>query len=369
MIKLAIVGLDLGPGSFGGVNNYTKLLLDGIDRKKCEVYYYSLGKSPNWYEGEDKPTLLEFGANLIKKLISFSFFLKKNRIEVVHLNSGLTQVSIFREGILSILAKLAGCKSLFFIHGWKEKELNKISRNRIKKILVTKVLNKQDGTIVLAEHFKEKLIDLGVDGGKIFVSSTMVESERYRPEKKIFSRPFKVLFCANMVREKGPYELLGSVPLILDRFTDTRFIFVGKGEDLDNLKSEAERLGIEEKVIFTGYVPKNKKMEIFKEAHVFAFPTYYGEGFPTVVLEAMAAGLPIVTTPNAGLVNAIEDGKDGFLVKTMPSEPKEIAEKIIQLIENPDLMKKMSENNLQRAKEEFDAQVVSRQIVEIYQNI
>jgi len=71
MIKLAIVGLYIGPGSFGGVDNYINLLLDHIDRKKIEVHYYSLGKSPNWYEGDDKPTLLEFKLNLIIKLIFF----------------------------------------------------------------------------------------------------------------------------------------------------------------------------------------------------------------------------------------------------------------------------------------------------------
>ena len=95
-----------------------KLLLDNIDKDKCDVYYYSLGKSPNWYDGKDKPSQFEFIINQIIKLKLFPFFLKKNGIEIVHLNSGLTQLSIFREGILSLLAKLVGCKSLFFIHGW-----------------------------------------------------------------------------------------------------------------------------------------------------------------------------------------------------------------------------------------------------------
>jgi len=369
MIKLTIVGLHMGPGSFGGVNNYTKLLLDHLDRKKIEVHYYSLGKSPNWYEGEDKPTLLEFGVNLIIKLIFFLFFLNKNRIEIVHLNSGLTWVSLLREGTLSLIAKFVGCKTLFFIHGWKEKEFNEIVEKKLRKKVVIDILNKQGEIVVLAKQFKEKLIDIGIDGRKIFVSSTMVEAKEYYPKKKVFSKPFRVLFCANMVREKGPYELLESVKFVLEKFSDIQFIFVGNGEELENLKSKAKRLGIEDKVMFTGYISMSRKMEIFKESHIFAFPTFYGEGFPTVILEAMAAGLPVVTTPNAGLVNAIVDGRDGFLMKTMPAEPKEIAERIIQLIENPELMKKMSDNNLKRANEEYDAKVISGQIVDIYHNI
>jgi len=369
MIKVANVGLYMGPGSFGGVNNYIRLLLANIDESKCKVYYYSLGKSPNWYDGDDKPSLLEFGVKLIVKLIFFFFFLKNNRINVVHLNSGLTRASLLREGVLSLVAKFVGCKTLFFIHGWKEREFSKLLENKRRKKFVTNILNKQGKIVVLAKQFKEKLMDLGVDGSKIVVSSTMVESKKYYPEKKSFSKPFQVLFCANMVRQKGPYELLESVPLISNRFSDVQYIFIGNGKDLKNLKLIAKKLGIEQKVGFTGYISNSEKINIFKEAHVFAFPTYYGEGFSTVILEAMAAGLPVICTPNAGLADAISDGKDGLLLKTMPSEPKEIAEKIIQLIENPELMKRMSANNLKKAKEVYDAQVVSRQIVEIYQNL
>jgi glycosyltransferase involved in cell wall biosynthesis len=369
MIKLAIVGLFMGAGSVGGVYNYTKLLLDNIDKNKFDLHYYSLGKSPNWYVGEDKPTLLKFGIILFIKMILFVFFLKNYKIEVVHLNSGLSQVSLLREGILAIIAKLVGCKTLFFIHGWKEKDYIEISEHKIRKKLIMEVLNKQDSIVVLASQFKKKLMALEIEEEKIFLSSTMVEFKKYKIEKKMFSKPFKILFCANIVREKGPYELLKSIPFILDKFSDIKFIFIGDGKDLKNLKSISMMLNINERISFTGYISQNSKIKIFKESHIFAYPTYYGEGFPTVILEAMAAGLPIITTSNAGLIDAIVNGREGFLLRTMPSKPKEIAEKIIRLIENPKLMKKMSNENIKRVKSEYDAKIVCNQVMEIYQKI
>lgn len=368
MIKLTIVGLYLGPGSIGGVNNYIKLLLDHIDTKKCEVHYYSLGKSPNWYNGEDKPSLIKFEIKLIIKLIFFFFFLKKYRIEIVHLNSGLTQVSLLREGILSIIAKFAGCKTLFFIHGWKEKEFRKISENRIKKKLVTNVLNKQNGIVLLAKQFKVKLVDLGIDQNKIRVTSTMVESNRYLPLDKKFLKPYKILICANMIKEKGVFELIEAAPNVLKKFPNSKFIFVGNGKDLVKLKQKTKKMNLEKNVVFMRHTIGVEKNEIFKNSHIFAFPSYT-EGFPTVIPEAMAAGAALIYTPVGGLVDTLVDGTNGYVVKSMPPHPKEISEKIIKLIGNCKLMKNMSENNIKKAKEKFDVKVVSKQITEIYQNI
>jgi len=376
MIKLAIVGLYIGSGSFGGVNNYIKLLLDHIDRDEFDVHYYSLGKSPNWYEGEDKPTLLEFEVNLIKKLIFFFFFLKKNRIEVAHFNSVLTQASLLREGTLALIAKFAGCRTLFFIHGWKEKEFDKILENRFKKKILINILNKQNGIAVLAKQFKGELIDLGIDHKKIRVTSTMVESNRYLPQNKIFFRPYKILICVNMIKKKGIFELIEAVTNVLKKFPNSKFIFAGNGKDLIELKQKTKKMNLEKNVIFTGYIIGEEKNEIFKNAQIFAFPSYT-EGFPTVILEAMAAGAALIFTPVGGLVDALVDGKNGYVVKSMPPNPEEISEKIIpnpeeisekiiKLIKSPELMKKISNNNIKRAKEEFDAKVVSRQIVDIY---
>ncbi|MFW6129974.1 MAG: glycosyltransferase family 4 protein, partial [Atribacterota bacterium] len=173
----------------------------------------------------------------------------------------------------------------------------------------------------------------------------------------------------NLKKVKGPYEVLDAVPMVLNKYRDTKFIFIGKGKDLDKLKEKAKEERLEKNVEFTGYISLEDKIQRFKDAHIFAFPTYHGEGFPTVILEAMAAGMPVVTTPAAGLVNAIENAREGYIIKTMPPEPKEIAQRIIQLIENPELIKKMSENNLAEAKEKYDVKVVSRQISEIYLDI
>ena len=83
----------------------------------------------------------------------------------------------------------------------------------------------------------------------------------------------------------------------------------------------------------------------------------------------MAAGLPVVTTPNAGLKDAIVDGREGFLLNSMPSNPSEITKKIMKLIENPNLMEKISMHNRIAAEKKYDARVISNQLAEMYKKI
>jgi glycosyltransferase involved in cell wall biosynthesis len=368
MIRLSIVGLYLGYGSFGGVINYIKLLMEYLDNDKFKTLYYSLGKSPNWYEGNDKPTQLEFIIKLFNKILLFFFFLKKNKIEIVHINSGLTWMSILREGILSKIAKFANCKTLFFIHGWKEKEYNKMLNNKLKKKIVINFLNKQDCIAVLAKEFKEKLVKLGIDKKKIFVTSTMVESKKYFPQKKLFLKPYNILICVNMIKEKGIFEFLDAAPNVIKLFSDSKFIFIGEGKELEEIKQKSIKMNLNENVEFKGYLVGKEKIDIFKNAHIFVMPSYT-EGFPTVVLEAMAAGTSLVYTPVGGLVNSMVDGVNGYMIDSIPPNPKEISQRILKLLQNPNIMKKMSKNNLNESKVKYDADILSKKIGKIYEQI
>lgn len=369
MDNILIVGLYRGRGSFGGVVNYINLLLKYLNKSKFKTFYFSYGKSPNWYRGEDNPSKFGYHISYIKKLIEFVVEIKRRNIQIVHINSGLSQRSLFRDGVFSLIAKIFGCRTLFFLHGWKEKEFEKIINDLIKKKITRILLKKQDAIVVSASQFKKELIDLGIESQRIFVSSTMVESEKYRSKIKKFGLPpYEVLFCANMIRSKGIYELLDAIPFVIEKYPQTRFTFVGNGKELEISKEKSKELRIRENIEFTDYVSNIEKIKFLKKAHVFAFPSHT-EGFPTVILEAMAAGTPLVVTPVGGLKEVLLDGVHGKIIKSMPPQPKEIGEKIITLLSSPELMREMSENNLKDVIEKYDVKVVSSQIGQIYEKI
>lgn len=345
----------------GGVTNYVRLLKENLS-SVYDIKHFVQGLKPKYHIDYILPIVY------ISQLLKFKKVLKEYEPDLVHLNPSMTWVALIRDLAFLKIVKNHGFPVLFFIHGWHIDLNKKNKQNIFLKFFLKKNFEKADGIVVLAKRFKEELVNSGIKKEKIYVSSPMVNSKDYQPGNKRFERPFKVLFCSNMKKEKGPYELLDAISIVLDKYPDTNFIFIGEGKELEKLKNLSKEKHIEKNVEFRGYLTGSDKFRAFGEAHIFILPSY-SEGFPTVVLEAMASGLPLVVTPVGRLDEIIEEGMQGLIINSVPPNPKEISEKIIQLIENPKLMKKISNNNLERAKVEYDVNVISSQITKIYENI
>ena len=121
--------------------------------------------------------------------------------------------------------------------------------------------------------------------------------------------------------------------------------------------------------LLIGFISEEKKIEIFNKSHIFAFPSYYGEGFPTVILEAMASGQAVVTTPVAGLSEALSDGQQGLLIQSHPPEPQEIAEKIMFYLSSPSKLTQVGQSNIKEVKMKYDARIVCNTIADYYLEI
>jgi glycosyltransferase involved in cell wall biosynthesis len=345
----------------GGVNVFIKLLDKYLVQEKFEIKYFFTGAK--WSIWKD----LFYPLSILVQCLKLKRTLKEFKPELIHLNPSLGLTSIISYFLFLKILKKEGYPALLFIHGWQENLAEKF-QHKFFKLYFKKRFQMADAIVVLANQFKEKLLDLGINSEKIYVASTMVESASYLYPNKDFSKPFKILYCGYMKKEKGLYELLNAVPLIIEKYPETSFSIMGDGKELKKLKSKTKEIGIDNNVHFPGYKTGNDKIKIFKQAHIFVFPSY-SEGFPIVILEAMAAGLPLIITPVGGLADAIKDSKNGFVINTKIPNPKEIADKVIKLIENPNLMKIMSENNMNEAKDKYDAKIVTEKIIKIYNNI
>ena len=141
-----------------------------------------------------------------------------------------------------------------------------------------------------------------------------------------------VLFLGVLIESKGFFDLLRAVPLVLARTNDVRFVFVG-----DTSFPEAARArewvhehSLDPYVSFLGTKSGDEKTQVFLESDVFAFPTWYPlEGQPVAMIEAMAAGLPVVTTRHATIPDIL--GEDGALYVNK-QDPADIAEKLLRLL-------------------------------------
>ena len=196
-----------------------------------------------------------------------------------------------------------------------------------------------------------------------------VSLDRFSPQAVPFASymdgKLNILFVGRFEKRKGAKFLLRAIPSIRERFPNTRFIFVGEGRLRSGFQQFVQRHGWQD-VIFTGYVPDEDKARYFASAHVFCAPATGGESMGIVLLEAMAAGKPVVATSIAGYSTVISDGVDGLLVP--PRDSEALAFAIGRLLENEPLRQKFTHAGLLKARE-YAWPRVSRRILDYYSEL
>lgn len=148
--------------------------------------------------------------------------------------------------------------------------------------------------------------------------------------------------------------------LTLSRLGNVHYIIVGSGVCRPKLERYAARLNISSRVHFLGY--RSDIAALLHAADVFVFPSYR-EGLPVALMEAMAAGVPVVASRIRGNVDLVEDGVNGFLCD--PQDAADFAEKINLLADNVELREKMGNSN-RMAIQKFDTEIVIRELQNIY---
>ena len=175
----------------------------------------------------------------------------------------------------------------------------------------------------------------------------------------------KIVMCAGrLVYEKGFQHLIAAAPKILEGYHDTKFIISGKGGMLDELKAQADYLGISNKVYFTGQLSYKELCKMYKIADVAVFPSTY-EPFGMVAIEAMYAGVPTVVSDIGGLNEIIEHGVDGM--KSYAGNPNSIADSVLALLYDHQLADNVVKNAKIKVKNTYNWNKIAQDTHFIYQ--
>jgi len=224
------------------------------------------------------------------------------------------------------------------------------------------VSNSEAGADFIVEH--------SVDPDRVSVVRNGRDLEAYRngtatPElRDSFEIPSEapvVGTVGRLIERKGHYDLLEAWSVVLDRYPDAHLLIVGDGPEREELEARTRELGVVETVHLPG--TRDDIPDLLDLMDVFAFPSHF-EGLPGALLEAMAAGLPIVTTPIDGNSELVTDGESGVYVPV--SDPESLAAAIRTLLSDRQLARRLGTSASNAAQTQFSLEKMTSGFETVY---
>ncbi len=179
------------------------------------------------------------------------------------------------------------------------------------------------------------------------------------PEEKL------VLFVGRLVYEKGAHVLINAIPKILDK-VNAKFVVVGSGYMKEQLSAIVKSMGLERKVLFTGFLDEDSLLKLQSSADVSVVPSLF-EPFGIVALEAMAAKSPVVVSDTGGLSEIVEHDMTG--VKAYPNNVDSLAWGVTKVLSDEAYANRLRENAFRRIQEKYDWGKIAQQTERIYEGV
>ena len=213
-------------------------------------------------------------------------------------------------------------------------------------------LNKDD----ISQFVKEGIVAYNK---VVWIDGIGLDLDHFRPAKKVLE-PVTFILIARLLREKGVYDFVNAARQVRERYPTARFFLVGSVDKNPGSVSVAEirKWTLEDLLECPGQV-KDVRTWLMKSS-VFVLPSYR-EGLPRSIQEAMAMGLPIITTDSVGCRDTIEDCVNGFLVPVR--DPEALAKTMTRFLKNPDLIATMGQAGRRTAEKRFDVHNINCQII------
>ena len=359
-IRILYVITSLG---IGGAERLLLSHLKLLDHKRYEFHVCAL-----WNKPDDLVNDISYYSTITSLGIKSRFspsaitqlakLIKQTKPDIIHSH-------LFQPRIYSAMAHIISNYGILITH--KHNKVNPKKHNILIILeMISILLSKK--VIAISNSVKTSLrkIEL-VRSKKIFVLHNGIDYQKFfkiADSNKILKvNPIIFGTICRLEPQKGISYLLLAMKFILTKFPSAQLEIVGDGSLQQELKELTEKLGISNSVKFFGKF--TDVIPFYRRMNIFILPSVY-EGFGIVLLEAMAAGVPVIATNVDGIREVVINGESGILIP--PKNPEAIAEAILKLIENPQLVKKLVDGGLMRSKS-FDIKEHVMKLDNFYANL
>jgi len=300
------------------------------------------------------------GKNIFGPLLDQWNFHKVSDINVdmAILNPTIENRAFFREALFAKQLIRKEIPFIAFFHAWNDDFEKKITEKYTKFFLSS--YGHAIKIITLSIEAKEKMIEWGYKG-EVVVETTVVDSrliKNFSLEEKIkkqdLSKKVQILFLARMEKEKGIFELIDAFQKLYLTFSNIELVLAGKGTAYEDVVAYVSTL---KGIRLVGHIEGEEKAKLFKESDIYCMASY-SEGLPVSILEAMAFGLPIITTSVGGLKDFFMEDKMGYISKVKDRDDLERV--ISKLLNNHEKLVSMGQFNFEYAQNNLMSDTISK---------
>jgi len=364
MQKLRILFIGPTPPPYHGVTVMNKILLNS---RFCDVFNVDVIETNYSNKITDLNSLsLEKISKLFSHIQLSIQNLSNNNYDFICYPINFTRNALLRDFILLSVIKLFPYKIIYYTHGNNLPGFIQ-NENPLIKMVIRKAIRYAKGAIVVGENLRFNYKGFLPDELVVPVHHGM-ESFVNKPNARQVSDEIRVLYLSNLVLTKGFFVLIQAISEVIKHVQNIKFIFAGEWENSQTKEmviGYIEENNLSEFIEFKGRVIGDDKEQIYFDSDIFVFPTFYPlETFGIVNLEAMQAGLPIITTGRGAIPEVIEEGKNGFIVPEQ--NPEAIADKIILLAKNKALRENIKNNNFKRFKDFYTKEKYAQRMIDAF---
>ena len=298
-----------------------------------------------------------------------SLVISKGKADILHAHWSVPQ------GMVGALCKrLLGVKLVISVHGsdvfgFRHPTLSKINGKVISCADACTVNSRATQKLVAGASKRDniKIIPMGVDLGLF--------QERKCREKfgeRSTSHEQTILFVGRLIEFKGVEYLVRAIPKIRVSYPKAKVLVIGSGPEKARLVKLAEILNVQDSVVFKKEIPQEELPDYYCVADVVVLPSIHTrkgetEGLGVVLLEAMACGVPVVGSNVGGIPDIIKHGETGLLAAE--KDPEDLADKILKLVDDKRLRKRVIENGLKLVRENFSWDVIAEKFLQVYREV
>lgn len=350
MKKILIVGPSI-TGLKGGQATH----MENIEKSFYESqevalsFFYSSSGFENTESGHYK------ALRLIKTIVVFPFFLIGK--EVVHLNSSFDSKAIIRDLLLLIWCVFFRKEIVLQYHGGNPFAVRLFKLSLISNLYsfiwlrsIVLVLNSDQ------ERWFDRLDE---------IKSITVKNYVQLPDLPVVnsSKKYRFVYLGRIIKEKGLIDIVDAVNIIRDEF-DFEVDIYGQGEDFTFISDYIEKNNLSCIVKLKGSVEVDAKLLVLKDSHFFLYPSYYPEGLPYAVLEALSFSMPVICT-NAGALEHVVTHLETCL-KVKEKSPTHLSELMRALMQDKKLQDKLSRNSRKLIEDDYSVEVMKSVFLELW---